>query len=77
MAALKRVVSKTVEKRLLNSRGRPNFDLKFYVLNVRGEFAGLSLYEKVGSKPARFAVCTAQGPQTLHCEALFPGTATD
>ena len=77
LAALKRVVSQTVEKRLLNSRGRPNFDLKFYVLNVRGEFAGLSLYENGEGNPARFAVCTEQGPQTLHCEALFPGTATD
>src|SRR3989449_3158637 len=45
MAALKRVAKNTVEKRLLDERGQPNFGLNFYVLNAKSEFAGVSMYE--------------------------------
>jgi N4-(beta-N-acetylglucosaminyl)-L-asparaginase len=67
MEALKRVVSNTFEKRLLNDRRQPNFGLNFYVLNARGEFAGVSMY------PSKFAVCDEGGPRTLPTEALFEG----
>src|SRR6185295_6298986 len=67
MEALKRVVAHTVEKRLLNDRGQPNFGLNFYILNVKGEHAGVSMY------PAKFALCTENGPQTLPTEALYQG----
>jgi N4-(beta-N-acetylglucosaminyl)-L-asparaginase len=71
LAALRRVQKNTVEKRLLNSRGLPNFGLNFYVLNAKGEFAGVSMYAST------FAVCTENGAQTLSTEALLPGRATD
>ncbi|HEY7213049.1 MAG TPA: N(4)-(beta-N-acetylglucosaminyl)-L-asparaginase [Thermoanaerobaculia bacterium] len=67
MEALKRVVSNTVEKRLLNDRRQPNFGLNFYVLNARGEHAGVSMY------PSKYAVCDEGGPRTLPTEALFEG----
>src|SRR5205814_1545147 len=67
MVAAKRVVSQTVEKRLLNSRGLPNFNLQFYILNKNGEHAGVSLY------PSHYAVCTEDGPQKVAMEALFTG----
>src|SRR5580704_2887669 len=59
MTALKRVQRATVEKRLLNRRGLPNFGLNFYILNAAGECAGVSMYAST------FAVCTEKGPQTL------------
>src|SRR5438128_9634000 len=34
VAALKRVVANTIEKRLLNAKGQPNFGLNFYSLNA-------------------------------------------
>src|SRR5215470_11680224 len=68
LTALRRVAKSTVEKRLLNSRNQPNFGLNFYIVNVRGDYAGVSMY------PAKFAVCTEQGPQTLNTEPLFQGT---
>ena len=68
MEALRRIRANTVEKRLLNSKGNPDFNIKFYVLNRRGEFAGVSLY---GGKDQDFAVCTEQGPQTLPCDSLL------
>jgi N4-(beta-N-acetylglucosaminyl)-L-asparaginase len=71
MTALKRVVKNTVEKRLLNAKGQPNFGLNFYVLNAKGEFGGVSMYE------ATYAVCTENGPQTLKTDALYEGKPTD
>src|SRR5439155_26725784 len=68
LTALKRVAKSTVEKRLLNSRNQPNFGLNFYILNVRGEYAGVSMY------PAKYAVCTENGPQTLDTESLYQGS---
>jgi N4-(beta-N-acetylglucosaminyl)-L-asparaginase len=67
MEALRRVVANTVEKRLLNDRGKPNFGLNFYVLNARGEHAGVSMY------PYRYAICDESGPRTVATEALFEG----
>ena len=74
MAALARVVANTVEKRLLNARGKPNFNLVFYAVNTKGEHAVVSLYESSGKEPARYALCTDDGPQTLPTEPMFPGT---
>ena len=77
IAACKRVVANTIEKRLLNSRGKPKFDLNFYVLNARGEFAGVSLYEKVGRSPVKFAVCDEDGPRLVQFEALIEGNSNE
>ncbi|HEY6552048.1 MAG TPA: N(4)-(beta-N-acetylglucosaminyl)-L-asparaginase [Vicinamibacteria bacterium] len=71
MTALKRIVANTVEKRLLDAKGNPRFHLQFYVLNQRGEYAGVSLYAKGGKEVAKFAVCTEKGPETLVCDSLF------
>src|SRR5687768_11710152 len=69
--ALRRVKANTVEKRLLNSRGNPNFGLSFYVVNARGEYAGVSMYTST------YAVCTENGAQTLPTEPLLEGRAAD
>ncbi len=67
MDALRRVQAGTVEKRLLNSQGRPNFGLNFYVLDAKSQYAGVSMYA------SQYAVCTENGPQTLKTEALLDG----
>ena len=79
MDALKRVVGATVEKRLLNERGRPNFGLNFYIVNARGDYAGVTLYEKrtARAEPARYAVCTENGPENPLSEPLFPGAMSE
>ena len=71
MEALRRIQKNTVEKRLLNARGLPKFGINFYIVNKKGEYAGVSMYG------ASYAVCTENGPQTLQCEPLHPGRATD
>jgi N4-(beta-N-acetylglucosaminyl)-L-asparaginase len=71
MVALKRIAANTVEKRLLNSRGAPNFNVTFYILNAKGLYACVALY---GTK---FALCNGNGPQLLAAEPLFPGKPED
>jgi len=71
ITALKRVAKNTIEKRLLNAKGQPNFGLSFYCLNARGDYAGVAMYEST------YAVCTEKGPQTLQTDALYEGSATD
>jgi hypothetical protein len=74
MDALKRVRANTVEKRLLDKRGGPDFNLQFYILNRKGEYAGVSLY---GGKSGKFAVCTENGPETLLTEPLISAEAPE
>ena len=70
--ACKRIKANTVEKRLLNSKGNPNFGINFYALNAKGEYAGVSMYPG-----ANFAVCTESGPQTVPCEPFLQGKAEE
>jgi N4-(beta-N-acetylglucosaminyl)-L-asparaginase len=71
LEALKRVQKNTVEKRLLNSRGLPNFGLNFYIVNKKGDYAGVSMYA------ANYAVCTEKGPETVPTTALLEGKASE
>jgi N4-(beta-N-acetylglucosaminyl)-L-asparaginase len=68
MTALKRVQANTVEKRLLNNRGLPNFGLSFYVLGKSGQYAGVALYGN-----SAFAVCDDKGPRLEQMEPLLQG----
>ena len=69
--ALRRVKSSTVEKRLLDARGNPSFQLVFYVVDKKGEYAGVSMYAGESKRPERFAVCTEKGPELLACDSLL------
>jgi N4-(beta-N-acetylglucosaminyl)-L-asparaginase len=66
--ACRRIAKNTVEKRLLNKRGLPNFGIQFYLLNARGEHAGVTMY-----KGARYAVCDESGPHFEECAVVFEG----
>ncbi|MFQ5704346.1 MAG: N(4)-(beta-N-acetylglucosaminyl)-L-asparaginase [Gemmatimonadales bacterium] len=74
MEALERIRSNTVEKRLLNSRGLPNFNVRFFVLNAKGEFAGVAMY---AAGETSFAICTENGARELPLEGLLSGAPTD
>jgi N4-(beta-N-acetylglucosaminyl)-L-asparaginase len=74
MAALRRIQTNTVESRLLNSRGLPNFDVRFFILNKQGEFAGVAMY---GSSETHYAVCTENGTEELPLEGLLEGSPRD
>jgi N4-(beta-N-acetylglucosaminyl)-L-asparaginase len=62
---MERVIAMT-EPRLLNEKGRPYFDLAYYAINKKGEFAGATAYGG-----GHFAVCDAQGPRLVEAAALY------
>jgi len=74
MEALRRIQSNTIEDRLLNSRGLPNFDIRFFVLNKRGEFAGVAMY---GAGESQYALCTENGSELRELEGLLEGSPYD
>jgi N4-(beta-N-acetylglucosaminyl)-L-asparaginase len=71
MEALRRVQQNTIEKRLLNDRGLPNFNLNFYVLNKAGQHAGVAMYTP--NNRSQYAVCDEKGGRLESIEALLPG----
>jgi N4-(beta-N-acetylglucosaminyl)-L-asparaginase len=71
MDALRRIRSATIERRLLNSRGEPNFNVNFYILNARGDHAGVALY---ADRTAVYGVCTENGADNRAIEPLLSGT---
>ncbi|MCI0605785.1 N(4)-(beta-N-acetylglucosaminyl)-L-asparaginase [bacterium] len=87
MEALKRIRANTVEKRLRKANGDPNFNINFYVLNAKGEHAGVAMYAEdedekgwAGQKEGRFvrySYCDENGARTVPVEGLLPGTSDD
>ena len=68
MTAIKRIKDLTVQKRLLNEKGQPNFGINFYLVNVKGEYAGVTLSNPGAST---FSICTENGPQNIPLEPLL------
>jgi N4-(beta-N-acetylglucosaminyl)-L-asparaginase len=71
MEALRRVQANTIADRLKNPRGLPNFNLNFYILNRRGDYAGVAMYNQNGR--GQFAVCDEKGPRLEAIEPLLEG----
>jgi N4-(beta-N-acetylglucosaminyl)-L-asparaginase len=74
MEGLKRIKANTIEKRLLKDNGDPAFGISFYILNAKGEYAGVSMY---ATERSRYAVCTENGGELVPLEPLLSGTATE
>ena len=72
LEALRRIKANTIEKRLLNAAGNPSFNINFYILNKRGEYAGVAMYNP-GNRQ-QFAVCDEKGPRLEPSTALLEGT---
>ena len=70
MTALRRIKANTIEKRLLNARGEPNFGINFYILSRKGEHAGVGMY---GGPNATYAYCDEHGAKTVPLDALLEG----
>src|SRR5437764_6396917 len=83
LEACKRIKANTIEKRLLNSKGNPNFGINFYILNAKGEYAGVSMYAESLRETTKevvktaYAVCTENGPETVPCEPFLQGKADE
>jgi len=68
MATLERIRGNTVEPRLQNEAGEPSFDVRFFILNKAGEYAGVAMY---GDRESMFAVCDENGPREEPFEGLL------
>lgn len=71
LEACRRIQHNTIEPRLLNDRGLPNFNVKFYIVNTKGDYAGVALYAPAGG--GEFAVCDEKGARLESIEALLEG----
>jgi len=74
MAILRRIRDNTVEPRLLNARGLPAFDVRFFVLDKAGDYAGVALY---GAGESTFCVCDENGAREEPLEGLLEGSPRD
>ena len=70
MEALKRIRANTVEMRLLNERGLPNFNVRFFIIDKQGRHAGVALYR---AGETTFALCDENGARAVQLEPLLPG----
>jgi len=68
MGALKRIAGYTVDPRLLDDQGRPDFNVSFYVLDKAGNHAGVAFY---GGPDHNYAVCDEHGPRHEAIEGLY------
>jgi len=64
MKTMERVIAMTESRLLVN--GRPTFQLQFYAVNKKGEYAGACAYEA-----SDFAVADAKGPRFEKCAYMF------
>jgi N4-(beta-N-acetylglucosaminyl)-L-asparaginase len=64
--ACRRIAAHNLNPRLRDSKGRPNFDVKFYALAKDGRFAGASLWAG-----ARMAVHDGEGARHVDCTPLY------
>ena len=71
---LGRIRVNVVEGRLLNSRGQPKFNVRFFALNAAGEYAGVTMYA-VGE--TEYAVCTENDAEAWTLENLLDGAHSD
>ena len=66
LAACKRIARLTRVKRLLDSDGRPNFNVAFYAVNKKGVTGAATIHGG-----GRYAVMTANGPEVHSTAHLF------
>lgn len=68
MAAMRRIRDNTVEARLLDEQGFPSFDVRLFIVDREGSYAGVALR---GTGEANFAVCDENGAREEPFEALM------
>jgi N4-(beta-N-acetylglucosaminyl)-L-asparaginase len=69
LEALRRIRANTTDPRLRNADGEPRFNVKFYVSNLAGDYAGVAMYE---DPQAMIAVCDANGGRLELLDGLLP-----
>jgi N4-(beta-N-acetylglucosaminyl)-L-asparaginase len=68
MATLRRIRDNTIEARLLGDDGFPAFDVRFFILDKQGNYAGVALR---GDGETHFAVCDENGAREEPLDPLM------
>jgi N4-(beta-N-acetylglucosaminyl)-L-asparaginase len=68
MDALRAIRAATTDPDLLDERGDPAFNVKFYIVAANGAHAGVALR---GADHVQYAVCDENGAALRPCEALI------
>ena len=74
LAGLQRIKDNTIEVRLLKANGDPAFNIRFFALNARGEYAGVSMY---AAGETVYGVCTENGAELAALEPLLDGSPSE
>ena len=73
LEALRRIRANTIEERLLNGRGEPAFNVRFFALDKQGRHAGVQMY----GGGEGYAICTENGAELLDFDYLLEGSPGD
>lgn len=73
MTALQRIRERTAQPRLLNERGEPAFNVRFFAVSKEGEYAGTAMYASE-TVEHEYAVCTEGGSRLEPLEPLLEGS---
>jgi N4-(beta-N-acetylglucosaminyl)-L-asparaginase len=73
LEALRRIRANTIEERLLNGRGEPAFNVRFFALDKQGRHAGVQMY----GGGEGYAICTENGAEMLDFDYLLEGSPAD
>ena len=71
--ALRRIRDNTIEERLLNSRGEPAFNVRFFALDKQHRYAGVQMY----GGGEGYAICSENGAELIDFDYLLEGAPTD
>jgi len=74
LAGLRRIKENTIEPRLLKANGDPAFNIRFFALNAKGEYAGVTMYS---AGETIYGVCTENGAVEAQLEPLLDGAPTE
>ena len=72
LEALRRIRDNTIEERLLNSRGEPAFNVRFFALDKQGRYGGVQMY----GGGEGYSICTENGAELLDFDYLLEGGPT-
>jgi N4-(beta-N-acetylglucosaminyl)-L-asparaginase len=72
LAVLKRIADRTREKRLLNARGRPNFNVTMYAVRKDGAYGAATIWSG-----AKFAVNDGKSNRAVSAASLYEESGPD
>lgn len=72
LEALRRIRDNTIEERLLNDRGEPAFNVRFFALDKQARHAGVQMY----GGGEGYSICTENGAELIDFDYLLEGAPT-